>query len=132
MHVTITLNQIHLGEIGISKTKTVLKLNTYSRRAASARYLLGVRFFQQGTPEFVFGLGMRVDQFSVARRQKIVDDNVRPSSKTPKAEVENTSMLLAPILFFVIRNNLAKLSPKLLYSVNFITGAHGECFLSTI
>jgi len=55
---------------------------------------------------------MCVDELAIAGRETVVNDNIRPRSKTPESKVEDASILVIKILFFVVRNNL-QIEPRI-------------------
>lgn len=67
--------------------------------------VLGVRFLHQGRPDFTRRSCLRVNQFSIAHGQQVVNVHIHPVSKPPEAEVIQT---LDVEQFIVGRNYLQK------------------------
>lgn len=72
--------------------------------------MLGVGFFHQSAPELIAVIRMAVNQLAVRGGQPIVNDNVHPISKTPKAKVEDPGvslwLVLLPFLVLPVWNDL--------------------------
>lgn len=74
------------------------------------RYLLGISFLHQGTPEFVPGVGVAVDELVVECGQAVIYHHIQPLTETPELEVEDPHVALGflgiPLLLLPVWDHL--------------------------